>query len=103
VTGLAHRQRLLVLARAQAGMSAAIASTGRQVGTSLGVAVLGSLVSATQAGHLGWWILAGCGALVAVLGILTTTGGAVASARLVAAGFPADPSVQAKSVAGVVA
>ena len=57
--------------RAQAGVASAIASTSRQIGQTLGVAVVGSLVSASVAGgeHLdfaaasqaGWWVLAGCG------------------------------------------
>jgi EmrB/QacA subfamily drug resistance transporter len=59
--------------RAQAGVSAAIASTGRQIGNTLGVAILGSVVAAHLPAPVGWWILAGCGALVAVLGVLTTT------------------------------
>jgi hypothetical protein len=59
--------------RAQAGVSAAIASTGRQIGNTLGVAILGSVVAAHLPAPVGWWILAGCGALVAALGVLTTT------------------------------
>jgi len=87
--------------RGQAGMSAAIATTGRQFGNSLGVAVLGSIVTAhtggpirvefTPASHTGWWIVAGCGTLIAALGILTTTGSATASAARIAARFPAEP------------
>jgi EmrB/QacA subfamily drug resistance transporter len=83
--------------RAQAGVSAAIATTGRQTGNALGVAVLGSIVAAparvgsagwgfTSASHAGWWVLAGCGVLIAVLGILTTT-------RRAAAGAPSGPGV----------
>jgi EmrB/QacA subfamily drug resistance transporter len=78
---------------AQAGVAAAIASTSRQVGQSLGVAVIGSAVTSTMhpplrtgfshASHLGWWIVAGCGALVLVLGVLTTTRRARQSAALV--------------------
>jgi MFS family permease len=69
--------------RAQAGVAAAIASTSRQVGQTLGVAVVGSLVSASlQTGnHLdfavasraGWWVLAGCGAVVLVVGLVATS------------------------------
>jgi hypothetical protein len=65
---------------AQAGLAAAIASTSRQVGQSLGVAVVGSAVASGLAGtglvaasRLGWWIVTGCGALVLALGILSTT------------------------------
>ena len=69
--------------RAQAGVAAAIASTSRQIGQTLGVAVVGSLVSASlqKSNHLdfalasraGWWVLAGCGAVVLILGIVATT------------------------------
>jgi EmrB/QacA subfamily drug resistance transporter len=69
--------------RAQAGVAAAIASTSRQVGQTLGVAVVGSLVSASlrNGGHLdfalasraGWWALAGCGAVVLVVGLIATS------------------------------
>ncbi|WNI19591.1 DHA2 family efflux MFS transporter permease subunit [Actinacidiphila sp. ITFR-21] len=57
--------------RAQAGVAAAVASTSRQVGQSLGVAVLGAALAAGL--HAGaWWIIAGCGLSVLVLGTLTT-------------------------------
>jgi len=69
--------------RAQAGVASAIASTSRQVGATLGVAVVGALLTASLAGatHLGsasgirsgWWVLAGCGVAVLVLGIVVTT------------------------------
>lgn len=69
--------------REQAGVAAAIASTSRQVGAALGVAVLGSAVTSgirgnlatglPAASHVGWWILAGCGVVVLVLGVVTTT------------------------------
>jgi EmrB/QacA subfamily drug resistance transporter len=68
--------------RTQAGVAAAVASTSRQVGQSLGVAVIGSAVVSALAGsfrtgfpaasHTGWWIVAGCGAAVLVLGLLTS-------------------------------
>lgn len=66
----------------QAGVAAAIASTSRQVGGSLGVAVIGSAVISVLAGPLragfaeasrvGWWIITGCGLAVLVLGLLTS-------------------------------
>jgi EmrB/QacA subfamily drug resistance transporter len=83
--------------RAQAGVSAAVTTTGRQIGNSLGVAVLGSIVTAhthsevrngfTDASHPAWWILSGCGALIAALGILTTTVRATSAAARIAARF----------------
>jgi EmrB/QacA subfamily drug resistance transporter len=66
----------------QAGVAAAIASTSRQVGQSLGVAVVGSAVTSVMAGplrtgfvaasHVGWWIITGCGVLVLAVGLLTS-------------------------------
>jgi EmrB/QacA subfamily drug resistance transporter len=74
----------------QAGVAAAVASTSRQVGQTLGVAVAGALV-ATGAGSVapgfvaasqgGWWIVAACGLIVFALGLLSTTEWASASAR----------------------
>lgn len=68
---------------AQAGVAAAVASTSRQVGQALGVAVVGSAVSSaihgslrtgfTTASQIGWWIVTGCGAAVLLIGILSTT------------------------------
>jgi EmrB/QacA subfamily drug resistance transporter len=68
--------------RAQAGVAAAIASTSRQVGQTLGVAVVGALVanSMRRTGHLnfalasrsGWWVLTGCGGMILVLGLVAT-------------------------------
>ncbi len=68
--------------RAQAGVAAGIASTSRQVGSSLGVAVIGSAtISAlhgplrldfASASHAGWWVVVGCGIAVLVLGFLVS-------------------------------
>jgi EmrB/QacA subfamily drug resistance transporter len=86
--------------RAQAGVAASIASTSRQVGGSLGVAVAGSVVAVgggalpvdfAAASHVGWWIVAGCGAVVAGLGWWSTTRRSVASASRIAAGFDVRP------------
>ena len=86
--------------RAQAGVSAAITTTGRQIGNNLGVAVLGSIVTArtrapgqagfAAAGRPGWWILAAGGLVIASLGLVTTTRRATATAVRVATRFPAD-------------
>jgi len=68
--------------RSQAGVAAAVASTSRQVGASLGVAVVGAVVSAgagasirtefSSASHPGWWIVVGCAAAIFVLALATT-------------------------------
>ncbi len=69
--------------RAQAGVAAAVASTSRQLGSTLGVAVIGAVLASgigsspyrrtfVPAARPGWWILAGCGLAVLVLGLLTS-------------------------------
>jgi EmrB/QacA subfamily drug resistance transporter len=72
----------------QAGVAAAVASTSRQVGQSLGVAIAGSVVAAGARGagfipaaHTGWYIVAGYGALVLSVGLLTTGRWAVGTAQ----------------------
>jgi EmrB/QacA subfamily drug resistance transporter len=76
---------------AQAGVAAAVASTSRQVGAALGVAVAGTVVAAARsrgiafadATHPVWWGMVGCGALIALLGWMSNTPWARASvARL---------------------
>jgi EmrB/QacA subfamily drug resistance transporter len=57
--------------RAQAGVAAAVASTSRQVGQSLGVAVLGAALAAGLH-EAAWWIITGCGAAVLLLGTVTS-------------------------------
>jgi len=86
--------------REQAGVAAAVASTSRQIGTALGVAVLGSILNAGLAGplrtgfaaasHPAWWIVAGCGLAVLGVGALTTGPWAVASADRTARLFAED-------------
>ncbi|MFI7277107.1 MFS transporter [Streptomyces sp. NPDC049879] len=57
--------------RSQAGVAAGIASTGRQMGSALGVAVVGTALGAGSQ-TAGWWIIAACGLLVLAMGALTT-------------------------------
>ncbi len=76
----------------QAGVAAAIASTSRQVGAAFGVAVAGTVVTAsrangsdfTQSTHPIWWIMTGCSAIVLLLGWTSTTAWAHASTERVA-------------------
>ncbi|MFB7173190.1 MFS transporter [Streptomyces sp. NPDC056254] len=66
--------------RSQAGVAAAIASTSRQTGGTLGVAVIGSVLAAGLAGgqdfsgaaQPAWWIITLCGLLVLVVGAATS-------------------------------
>jgi MFS family permease len=85
--------------RAQAGVAGAIASASRQVGSTLGVAVVGALVASSLgvlvtngsgarsrigqlavASHAGWWVLFGCAIAVFLLSFLVTSPWAKASA-----------------------
>jgi EmrB/QacA subfamily drug resistance transporter len=70
--------------RSQAGLASAFASTSRQFGSTLGVAVVGSVLSSglggrslregfAQAEGGCWWILTGCGAAIVVLGLVTSS------------------------------
>jgi len=88
--------------QAQAGVAAAVASTSRQVGQSVGVAVIGSAVVSVlagplragfaQASHVGWWLVAGCGLAVLVVGLITTGQWARRTADRVAAEFQPGPA-----------
>ncbi|HUD80880.1 MAG TPA: MFS transporter [Streptosporangiaceae bacterium] len=101
--------------RTQAGVAAGIASTSRQVGSSLGVAVIGSAtISALHgpfrqdfaaASHAGWWVVVGCGVAVLVLGLLVSGKWARETARQTASILlPAgEQEGQPAAVAGVAA
>lgn len=78
--------------RTQAGVAAAVASTSRQIGGTLGVAVIGAVLASgvgasayrdtfVDAARPAWWIIAGCGLAVLVLGALTSGGWARATAE----------------------
>ncbi|MBV9166942.1 MAG: MFS transporter, partial [Solirubrobacterales bacterium] len=74
----------------QAGVAAAVASTSRQVGLTLGVAVLGAIAGGTLSGTLGpsfaaathpaWAVVAGLGVAMFLIGAATTTRWARATA-----------------------
>lgn len=76
----------------QAGVAAAIASTSRQVGATIGVAMSGTIVAVsrargadfTTATHPIWWVMTACGAAVLVMGLAANTAWARASTERVA-------------------
>jgi EmrB/QacA subfamily drug resistance transporter len=74
--------------RSQAGVAAAVASTSRQIGSSLGVAVSGTVVAGAVALETGistaWWVVAAATLLIGVIGVLATTSRARATADRVA-------------------
>ena len=79
----------------QAGVAAAVATTSRQVGLTLGVALVGGLVTAglhgslhdglATATHAGWWLIVALGAGIVALGLAASTAAAQASAERTAA------------------
>jgi len=81
--------------RSQAGVASGLNSSSRQLGQSLGVAIVGSVLAASlhgsmqggflTAAHAGWWIMAACGYAVLILGVISTTGWARATAARAAA------------------
>jgi EmrB/QacA subfamily drug resistance transporter len=83
------------LPRAQAGVASAIATTSRQFGQAIGVAVVGAIITSRVGESVGadlaaasppaWWTLAACGGLVLILGLLATTTRAHDSAERTAA------------------
>lgn len=65
--------------KAQAGLAAAVASTSRQIGASLGVALAGTILGShvhdgfAEASHPFWWLVTGGGAAVLLLAWLSNT------------------------------
>jgi EmrB/QacA subfamily drug resistance transporter len=88
---------------AQAGMASGMNSSSRQLGQSLGVAIVGSVLAASihgsmqtgfiHAARAGWWIMAGCGYAVLLLGLVCTTRWARATADRLATS-PIRPSAR---------
>jgi EmrB/QacA subfamily drug resistance transporter len=87
----------------QAGVAAAVASTSRQVGQTLGVAIAGSILGSAVAGsalgrsfagasHPAWWLIAAASAIVAVLGAASTGRWARATAARTAGVLRGEPS-----------
>jgi len=85
---------------AQAGVAAAVASTSRQVGATLGVAIVGAAAGGAATGvlgksfaaatHPGWWIITGLGSVILLLALVTTTRWADVTAAKTADRFRED-------------
>jgi MFS family permease len=89
----------------QAGVASGIASTSRQIGQVLGIAVAGSLLAGNLRGqslrtgfvaasHADWLLLAAMGVVIVVLGLVTASRWAVGTAARTAARF-AEPEPEA--------
>jgi EmrB/QacA subfamily drug resistance transporter len=93
----------------QAGVASGIASTSRQVGQCLGIAITGSILAANlhrrplrtgfvPASHAAWLVLAACGAVIFLLGLVTTNQWALDTAARTAARFDApEPRAPART------
>jgi len=88
--------------RSHAGVAAAVATTSRNIGTSLGVAVVGSILSShissadfVTASRPALWVIVGFGLAVFVVGAATTTAMAQRTRARIAHLFPEDESAGA--------
>jgi MFS family permease len=98
--------------RTQAGVASAIASTSRQIGGTLGVAVIGAVLASgvsttaykatfVAAAAPAWWIIAGCGLAVLALGALTSGAWARKTARRTAARLEEPEQPEIRGATGV--
>jgi EmrB/QacA subfamily drug resistance transporter len=81
--------------RAQAGVAGGVTSAGRQAGQSLGVSVIGAIFAAglhgplrsgfAAASHPAWLVIAACGLMVLLLGLVSTSRRAIRTAAQAAA------------------
>ena len=85
---------------AQAGVAGAIAASSRQVGSTVGIAVVGAIVGGgstsfgprfAEASHPGWWMMFGLAVALLIVGALTTTPRALATASATAARLELEP------------
>jgi len=84
----------------QAGVAGAIASSSRQVGSTMGIALVGAIVGTgasvtfgpqfAQATHAGWWLMVALAAILFLVAAFTTTPGAFATARATMARLQAE-------------
>jgi predicted MFS family arabinose efflux permease len=91
--------------RSHAGVAAAVATTSRNIGTSLGVAIVGSILSShlsamvaadfVAASRPALWVIVGFGLAVIVVGGATTTSWARRTTERIAHLFPEDESAGA--------
>jgi EmrB/QacA subfamily drug resistance transporter len=94
---------------AQAGVAAGVASTSRQVGSALGVAIAGSIVNSGIRHHgygaaflhssaISWWVAAGFGAVVLILGLITSGSWAHRTAQDAAQRLSIEPATTGAGV-----
>jgi EmrB/QacA subfamily drug resistance transporter len=91
----------------QSGVAGALNSTSRQIGATLGIAISGSLISSNLHGslhsglalasHTVWWLVVGCGGVIAAIGLLSTSARARRSAVATAARLTPEHGPAAKA------
>ena len=89
----------------QAGVAAAVATTSRQLGQTLGVAIFGAIISAgivgslqhglAEASHAAWWLIVALSASIVALGLFASTPSALASAERTARRLSDAPTTPA--------
>jgi MFS family permease len=100
------------MSRSQAGVAAAVASTSRQIGQTLGVAVIGAVLAAgvastsysegfVEASRAAWWIITGCGLCILLVGALTSGAWAQETARRTAERLEARTGARTSAGASV--
>ena len=88
----------------QAGVAAAFVATSRQIGQTLGVGIVGSALVGglggglmtedfANAARVDWWILTGCGGLMLLFGLFSTTNWAKRTAARTAVQFALDENL----------
>ena len=88
----------------QAGVAAAYASTSRQIGQAMGIAITGSIVGVVAAASIGadfvsaarpaWWVIAACALAVLALGLATSGRWARETARRTAERFERESAAE---------
>jgi EmrB/QacA subfamily drug resistance transporter len=88
----------------QAGVAAAYASTSRQIGQAMGIAITGSIVGVVAAASIGadfvtasrpaWWVIAACAIAVLALGLATSGRWARDTARRTAERFEREGAAE---------
>ncbi|MDL5155626.1 MFS transporter [Actinomycetospora termitidis] len=95
ISGTVTNAAVAGMPAAQASVAAGVAATTRQIGQTVGVAVAGVTIAhvaldqveqLAASTHVGWWLIAAYGVAIVVLGVVSTTRWARATARRATSG-----------------
>jgi predicted MFS family arabinose efflux permease len=89
----------------QVGLAGALAASARQFGSSIGVAVTGSIVASTgpafiSSSHTAWAVLGGCGVVALALGVISTSSWAKAAAARNGQRLATAPTGESQRISG---